>query len=311
LITDDAGQTYQTIIYAPHGEILTNQFAGNYDERAKFNGGELDAETGNYNIGVRQNDPKLGIWTSTEPKWKDYPQWSGYVSMGNNPISYVDKDGRGIFPTAAELRQAGESVMADPKYKKTVDANGKTTATYCNRGAQAINAMANDKSVQGNANAMGEYLRKPNNATPVSQEFALDLANRGVTVFASYVNPNPKKDKKGNVLKDGNGNIMYQSGHIAIVAPTEKLSYSSVQNGNVVSVFNVGATNGELTLGGAFGAVSVGLFVLNNDLNTINTQIRPIALSEVVVTGQGSLMTPKMPLLPVKPTMINRPELNY
>jgi RHS repeat-associated protein len=81
----------------------------------------LDAETGNYNIGVRQNDPKLGIWTSTEPKWQDYPQWSGYISMGNNPISYVDKDGREIWLAFYGVNGKREEVI---KYTPCMKYNG-------------------------------------------------------------------------------------------------------------------------------------------------------------------------------------------
>jgi RHS repeat-associated protein len=68
LITDGQGNTYQTIIYDPHGGILADIKNGTYDERAKFNGGELDQESRQYHTGARNNDPNLNIWTSTEPK---------------------------------------------------------------------------------------------------------------------------------------------------------------------------------------------------------------------------------------------------
>ena len=38
-------------------------------------------------------DPKIARWTSFDP---DKQFWSGYIGMGNNPVGYVDKDGKWV-----------------------------------------------------------------------------------------------------------------------------------------------------------------------------------------------------------------------
>ena len=191
----------------------------------------------------------ISKWLSVDPLADKYPNISPYAYCGWNPVKYIDPDGEGVFPSSAELREAGERIMNDPKYTP----HGATT--FCNMGAQAINALSGDFSVQGLANDMGRYLRNTQNATEISQEEALEYANMGVVVFASYIS-------------EGGGH-----GHIAIVAPTDELSYSASQNGNVVSVFNIGRDNGEMPLGRAFGKLPVGLFILNEDIKTINDRM--------------------------------------
>jgi RHS repeat-associated protein len=107
LITDGQGNTYQTIIYDPHGGILADIKNGTYDERAKFNGGELDQESGQYHTGARNNDPNLNIWTSTEPKWRDYPHLSPYVVNLNNSINFIDPDGKQAVAAMGGLPRPG------------------------------------------------------------------------------------------------------------------------------------------------------------------------------------------------------------
>ena len=173
--------------------------------------------------------------------------------MANNPIYYIDPDGRGVFPSQEELRKAGQQVVSSSQYQPTINDKGGVT-TYCNLGTQAIMKAAGDETLLGLANDMGQKLRDTEFATPLTAQKALDYANKGVTVIASWVNPNPK-----------------ESGHVAVVAPGEKLTYDDIRKENTVMIFNVGKTNGEVNLGTGFGTRDVGFFILNADLNTLNS----------------------------------------
>jgi len=63
---------------------------------------ELDDEVkgpGNsYDFGARIFDPGVGRWLSIDPLAKMYPGLSPYNFGGNNPIFYIDPDGREIVP---------------------------------------------------------------------------------------------------------------------------------------------------------------------------------------------------------------------
>src|SRR5690606_14400793 len=70
--------------------------AGGY--RYGFNGMEKDDEVkgkGNsYDFGARMYDARLGRWLTIDPLAGKYPNLSPYNFTGNNPILFVDVDGK-------------------------------------------------------------------------------------------------------------------------------------------------------------------------------------------------------------------------
>ncbi len=60
----------------------------------KFNGKELDQETGYYYYGARYYDPSTALWFGVDPLQHKYPEVSPYVYCGGNPVKHVDPDGR-------------------------------------------------------------------------------------------------------------------------------------------------------------------------------------------------------------------------
>ena len=93
-ITDATGEVYQHLEYFAFGETFVEE-RGNTDKLPyKFNGKELDEETGLYYYGARYYDAKSSVWLSVDPKMDKYPNLSSYNFSGNNPIIYVDPDGR-------------------------------------------------------------------------------------------------------------------------------------------------------------------------------------------------------------------------
>ena len=124
LITDYRGDEYQRIEYTPYGEIWVEKTSNKGLEYLpyKFTAKELDEETGLYYYGTRYLDPKYSMWISTDPALGEYipqapindeirknnqnlPGMGGifnhinsnlYHYAGNNPVRYVDPDGRSI-----------------------------------------------------------------------------------------------------------------------------------------------------------------------------------------------------------------------
>jgi RHS repeat-associated protein len=66
--------------------------AGLYHSPYKFNGKELDDETGFYYYGARYYDPRISIWASVDPLAEKYPSYSPYNYCANNPVKYIDLD---------------------------------------------------------------------------------------------------------------------------------------------------------------------------------------------------------------------------
>jgi RHS repeat-associated protein len=109
-MTGGDGSILQHDEYFPSGEVWFQEQKNNDARNTQpylFNAKELD-ETGLYSFGARYYNPKLSVWTSTDPILKEYMQGrpnSGvfrprnlgtYTYASNNPIGLRDPDGRTI-----------------------------------------------------------------------------------------------------------------------------------------------------------------------------------------------------------------------
>ena len=90
-ITDLNGEIAQYAAYTPYGELFRE-----YKDVTpyKFNGKELDSETGLYYYGARYYNPSTALWLGVDPLASKYPGVSPYVYCVGNPVKYVDPDGR-------------------------------------------------------------------------------------------------------------------------------------------------------------------------------------------------------------------------
>jgi RHS repeat-associated protein len=85
--------------YYPFGLALTSSAMGVTEQPYKYQGIELEKHFGYemYETFPRSLDPQLGRFNSIDPKAEKYYSFSPYVSMGNNPVSYIDPLGDDIY----------------------------------------------------------------------------------------------------------------------------------------------------------------------------------------------------------------------
>src|SRR5574344_2314282 len=81
----------QYAAYTPYGSLFREYRSV---QPYKFNGKELDQETGYYYYGARYYDPTTALWLGTDPLKHKYPGIGAYVYCAGNPVRYVDSDGR-------------------------------------------------------------------------------------------------------------------------------------------------------------------------------------------------------------------------
>ena len=95
-ITDITGRPYQYFHYSAFGESLIekNKNYGQFSSPYRFNGKELDPETGNYYYGARYYNPVWGIWLGVDPLAEQRSWVSPYNFVQNNPLNRIDPDGR-------------------------------------------------------------------------------------------------------------------------------------------------------------------------------------------------------------------------
>ena len=101
-ITDRNGNATQFVCYKPYGEALVDEHATSFEQPWKFNGKELDAETGLYYYGARYYEPVLALWYGVDKLAEKYPSIGGYVYCAGNPVGIIDPDGNGWFIVCGE-----------------------------------------------------------------------------------------------------------------------------------------------------------------------------------------------------------------
>gem|GEM_PF-2102540 len=92
-ITDAKANITQFDAYLPYGELLVDEHSSSEEMPYKFNGKELDQETGLYYYGARYMNSVTSSWMSTDPLVEKYPNKCSYVYCKNNPIRYIDPTG--------------------------------------------------------------------------------------------------------------------------------------------------------------------------------------------------------------------------
>ena len=94
LITNDSCNVTQQLDYLPYGEVFLEKRANvDYHTPYKFNGKELDEETGLYYYGARYMNPRLSIWYGTDPLQEKSSNSSSYAYCKNNPVRFIDPTG--------------------------------------------------------------------------------------------------------------------------------------------------------------------------------------------------------------------------
>ncbi len=99
MVVDEEGNIVQVNDYYPFG-ALYGSGTGDAAQRYKYNGKELDRMHGLdwYDYGARWMDPVLCRFTTMDPLCEKYYDTSPYAYCANNPMKYIDPDGRLISP---------------------------------------------------------------------------------------------------------------------------------------------------------------------------------------------------------------------
>ena len=116
VVTDDKGKVIERHDYLPFGEecttgpCATNPGVG-AGQTKKFTGKERDAETGLDYFGARYYGSKIGRFATVDPTMTiqenllDPQRWNRYAYGRNNPLRFVDPDGRDWLFRAAMGQQ--------------------------------------------------------------------------------------------------------------------------------------------------------------------------------------------------------------
>jgi len=98
VLLDTNGTLVNKEEYYPFGETSFGSYA---KKRYRFSGKERDAESGLYYYEARYYLPMSCRFISVDPKAGKYPHLCSYNYCSNNPIMFIDRDGKDITPVGS------------------------------------------------------------------------------------------------------------------------------------------------------------------------------------------------------------------
>ena len=98
VVVKQDGTIEQVSHYYPFGGLFGESTNGDV-QRFKYNGKELERMHGLdwYDYGARHLDAALGRWSTIDPMAEKYYNLSPYNYCGNNPVKFIDSDGREVI----------------------------------------------------------------------------------------------------------------------------------------------------------------------------------------------------------------------
>ena len=180
-ITDDHANITQYDAYLPYGELLVDEHSSSEDMPYKFNGKEMDAETGLYYYGARYMNPVTSLWYGVDPLAEKYVATGGYVYTLDNPVRLIDPDGRKLEGAtksdAAKMLEDINVVFKAEKFaefRKLISRSGKhATGKDFNKidPAAYSNYIANNSELSNDDKALMDILVNSINSDDFTYKF--------------------------------------------------------------------------------------------------------------------------------------------
>ena len=196
-VVDSNNNVKETINYYPFGSEMRMQdpaqMAGDTWQPYRFTGKELDQQNGLnwYDFGARWFDVAgVPMWTSVDPLAEKYYNVSPYAYCNNNPVMFIDPDGRDYWSTnnkeeiVAFLNAIGNSQTQFDfsKWEHATDAEICGNLTYNDETHKFYTSYTS--VVDGELNVIGKSFDA--NITPVSYS---GLGYEGAYVYQPITNP--------------------------------------------------------------------------------------------------------------------------
>ena len=226
-VTDASGEVYQHLEYFAFGETFVDEHSNTNRTPYLFNGKELDEETGLYYYGARYYDPKTSVWENVDPFADKYPTLSPFAYVGNNPVAFIDPDGKKIVlsgtaafkATALATLQKLTNDKLGMKADGTViiiSLGGQNAGKKLNYGTGVIRSL-NKKGPSDHTHTITEVTGTTGNSTTIHNP--VDASNgRGsdTTIEFNPTKPTGGVDVSGSTTRPaeiGLGHELIHSGH--------------------------------------------------------------------------------------------------
>ena len=206
-VTDAKANVAQFDAYLPYGELLVDEHSSTEEMPYKFNGKELDEETGLYYYGARYMNPRTSLWYGVDPLAEKYPSVGAYVYCVGNPIKYIDPSGTKIDPGSQEEwgRQKGKVINERDRLQRKLGSLNEQATT---KGWSAEKLARKIGDIQDRVNSLNGTIDNLGMLEASSQVYALKavVGEEGGTTY---------DPQTGNIVFSYNGtaNFVHETTH--------------------------------------------------------------------------------------------------
>lgn len=163
------------------------------DNRYRYNGKEFQSFLNNPYIdyGARQYDPDAGIWHSPDPLAEKNRPGSPYVFCGNNPLVFVDPDGRdSVYVFDSPVRPLDRNIRGETYTAEIfVEVNGNIAGPY--KGSSYPNSKSpNDNSTSYKTLTEGEHKFNNKSGHKGGTKKGLNIVNEEGKRESTAIDPN-------------------------------------------------------------------------------------------------------------------------
>ena len=181
------------------------------NRRAKLNAMELNEETGMYCYGARYYEPRLSLWMSCDPMQEKYPNISSYCYTYDNPIKFIDPDGRIVkIPKNQNqiigyINQKAQGVFAVNKKNELYFKIPKDTKGYSKYYTEKLIALINGPNSTVTVR-IDQKVKEEENGKSIIKDVDKDHGGGVTTAKAFRNNKTGKASYDVNVIISGNAN---------------------------------------------------------------------------------------------------------
>lgn len=210
IVADTKSNVVQSTEYYPFG-LQYADGTGQEKQAYKYNGKEFDQMHGLnwYDYAARQYDPVVPHLPTPDPHSENYYSWSPYVYVGNNPMKYIDADGKD-WTMSITRNKDGEIIGVNIQTKVYI-----TGVNASSERAEELNSLAKDtyksKNVDGISVSFDVSYEYQADITSKDLKNGENLLNLTDGEGRAHINGSARQFSDGKELSlSGNTGILYK-----------------------------------------------------------------------------------------------------
>ena len=285
-ITNFVGEVSQHMEYFAFGETFIEEHKNSHNSPFKFNGKELDEESGYTYFGARYYDSRYSIWLSVDGEFENGPNVSPYVYCFNNPITLTDPDGN--WPTLPSWNDVKKS--ASQAYNRTKayasqkynEAKNYTTQKY--NEAKAYTSKKYSEAKTATTKAYNDSKTAVTKAYNDTKKTIIEAKDNAVATTKRTINDSRQWVKNNEkVITDVSQGMQDFGDGVAIVGYGLTLTGIGAEIGVPLAAFGNGlSTTGSL--------IELGVQLNNEDLQGAGTNVGFMVADKLVEKGLNKIL---------------------